>query len=331
MNHINELASKGVFWAVQTFLTDNKLTVKEFLTPTKTETVGLTLSLLGYECSLEDLTNEAKYNLEKELQSIVQEAEVYDTPDGVKSHIIGKIEWDRSNVFEEFKSWKKLTCANCSDTELVAEYLESLTPECCGHQRVVEPVSDSDEIPQYLFDQEWESFEEGLKEYCQTVYNIPAATHLAIEADNIDWRGRSGHKAVKINYSDLLSILSIGNDNTIKLTQRDDFTLTGYCAHHDARTHLKVQPAVLCCETGGVIRMEDWEHHKETAEVVNILIDEAGRYEFLTPEGARQVIAYLDSRDCPANRFSETVQLLMSRGHMDKHVANTLLEEMTNE
>lgn len=331
MNHINELASKGVFWAVQTFLTDNKLTVKEFLTPTKPETVGLILSLLGYECGLEDLTSEARYNLKKELQGIVQEAEVYDTLEGVKSHIIGKIEWDRLNVYEEFAGWKKLTCANCSDTELVAEYLESLTPECCGHQRAVEPVSDSDEIPQYLFDQEWESFEDELKEYCQAVYTIPAATHLFIEAGNINWRGSSGYKAVKINYSDLLSTISIGNDNTIKLVWRDDNTLTGHCAHHDATTHLKVQPAVLCCETGEAIRMEDWEHHKETAEVVNILIDEAGRYEFLTPEGATQAITYLDSRDCPANRFAETVQLLMSRGHMDKHVANTLLEEMTNE
>lgn len=330
MNHINELASKGVFWAVQTFLTDNKLTVKEFLTPTKPETVGLILSLLGYECGLEDLTSEARYNLKTELQGIVETAEVYDTPDGVKSHIIGKIEWDTSNVHKEFESWKKLTCANCSDTELVAEYLESLTQECCGHQRAVEPVSDSDEIPQYLFDQEWESFEEGLKEYCQTVYNIPAATHLVIDAGNIDWSGRSGHKSLKIDAKELIQLISIGNDNTIKLVWRDDNTLKGYCAHHDATTHLEIQPAVLCGYSEEAIRQCDWEVHKENAEVVNILLDEEGRYEYLTPESVSDVVIYPPD-DCPAKKFNTTVRKLIELGFMNKQTAETLLEDMNNE
>lgn len=333
MNHINELASKGVFWAVQKFLTDNKLTVKEFLSPTKTETVGLILPLLGYQDSLADLTAEDKDNLKKELKSIVQEAEVYDTPEGVKSHIVAKIEWDTSNVYREFESWKKYTCGNCGHSKITDP--EDDDTQCCEAEMMVESATHSDDIPQYLFDQEWKSFEEGLKEYCQTVYNIPAATHLLVEAGNINWRGSSGHKVVKIDSSKLIGTISIGNDNTIKLTQRDDGTLTGYCAHHDATTHLKVHPAVLCCETGEAIRMEDWAQHKENAEIVNILLDEEGRYEFLTAEGMRQAIDdlayYYENRDCPANRFKETVKLLMSRGHMDKHVANTLLEEMTNE
>ena len=205
-----------------------------------------------------------------------------------------------------------------------------MTPQCCEAEMAVEPVSDSDEIPQYLFDQAWEDFQEGLHQYCQTVYNIPAATHLVIDAGNIDWRGRSGHKPLKIDANELIQLISIGNDNTIKLVWRDDNTLNGYCAHHDATTHLEIQPAVLCGYSEEAIRQCDWEVHKENAEVINILLDEEGRYEYLTPESVSEVIIYPPD-DCPAKKFNATVRKLIELGRMNKQIAETLLEDMNNE
>ena len=152
-----------------------------------------------------------------------------------------------------------------------------------------------------------------------------------ITAQNIDWRGRSGSVHCDVDAVSLVERLTIGNDCSLQITEWDDQTLTGVCAHHDATTSFKVEVAKYCdLDHSLVIPMSKLEEAQEVAQIANVLVND-NRFELLHPDSLEEAVTGQSyDPESAAYCFGETLQILVRSSKLTLEIAEALAADLTN-
>lgn len=245
--------------------------------------------------------------LAQKARDLVRDNELYDTPAGVKSRIVGGFSYGDTDYESELEMYRAVECPSCSNTEVVladnpedalemAEKFTHLSGPYCRCERCEAVVRPTVEAATCLPD-DYEGFDgdehelyveqlDYLLEQMQAHLDklgLPKPARLYIGVTNADWQGRYAYARCSFDGKDLASKLRVNGDYMIRnglLTIREDgyACMTCTLAHHDASSGITIAPEWDCdiLGDGCPLYQENLEEGKGYARIAETLLTGEG-------------------------------------------------------
>lgn len=210
----------------------------------------------------------------KRLSSRVRElaatARLYDSPEGVKSEIVGAFTFDGDDAQEAFM---KVFCGACGKSEVVLAdtvedamelvtkftYLSGPYCRCHGCQKVVRPeVTETQGTSEFHdFSMAWDDYLACLQDCLEQMerhlggLGIPAPAGLHLEISNANWRGSSATANCGLTGEELAKTLRTNSDFSVtegqlRITPNGLVTMTCCLNDHDASRGVTIMPFWDC-------------------------------------------------------------------------------------
>lgn len=245
--------------------------------------------------------------LAQKARDLVRDNELYDTPEGVKSRIVGGFSYNDTDYEGELEAHRAVECPGCSNTEVVladnpedalemAKEFTHLSGPYCRCERcdaVVRPTVEAaiclpDGFVDYD-DDEYELYVDQLDYLLEQMLenlgkrSLPKPARLYVGVTNADWQGRDAYASCSFDGKDLASKLRVNGDYMIRnglLTIREDgyACMTCTLAHHDASSGITIEPEWDCDILGDdcPLYQENLEEGKGYARIAETLLTGEG-------------------------------------------------------